>query len=301
MARPDLLKLLRQRPILCDGGMGTQLMAAGMTAGEPSARWNLDHPDVVQSVHRRYRQAGCDLLTTNTFQATRTALAQHHLENQLELINQAAVANARKGGGDDAIVLADVGPFGGFLEPVGETTEEELRDIFTQQLQVQHRSGADAVIIETMSDPREVAVAVRAAKAVADWPVIATYAFARSADGGFRTMMGNTPADALHQAIQAGADVVGANCGTDLELQDYLELAGQLVAAGQGYPVILQPNAGAPKMVDGQSVHPASAGQMAEMIRPLLKTGVRIIGGCCGTSPSHLKAMGEVLASARQK
>ncbi|MCC7203748.1 MAG: homocysteine S-methyltransferase family protein [Phycisphaeraceae bacterium] len=294
MARPDLLKLLAQRTVLCDGGMGTQLIAAGMSPGEPSARWNLDHAEVVQAVHRRYRQAGCDLVTTNTFQATRTALAQHGLEAQTRAINLAAAKNARLGAGEETIVLADVGPFGGFLEPMGETTEDELSEIFTEQLIALRDGGCDAVIVETMGDPNEAAVAVRAAKKLADWPVIATFAFARTG-GVFRTMMGTMVEQALGALREAGAEVVGANCGTDLELEDYVELAREVVKAAGDARAIMQPNAGAPKLVDGRSVHPATAGQMAGFAAKYVGAGLAILGGCCGTTPEHLRAMAAVV------
>ncbi len=293
----SLTHLIADGPVLADGGMGTLLMAQGMTAGESSALWNVEHPDIVAAIHRRYRQAGCRLITTNTFQACRTTLDPHGAADRVREINLAAARNARHGGGDDAIILADVGPFGGFLEPLGDTTESQLHDIFTQQLQALHDGGADAALIETMSDPRELAVAVRAARAVADWPIIATFAFQKQADGRFRTMMGTTVADAMNAAMDAGADIVGSNCGTGLELPDYIELARQLVAAVDGKrPIILQPNAGAPCIVDGRSVHPATPSDMAAITPQLLKAGIHVIGGCCGTTPEHLKAMGVRLA-----
>ncbi len=291
-----LLAELAGGPLLADGGMGTLLMAEGMTAGESSALWNVTHPDIVAGIHRRYRQAGCRLITTNTFQACRTTLEPHGAADRVREINLAAARNVRQGGGDDAIVLADVGPFGGFLEPMGETTESQLQDIFAEQLQALHDGGADVALIETMSDPGELAVGVRAAKAVANWPVLATYAFQKGADGSFRTMMGTTVPDAMDVAIDAGADVVGANCGTGLELADYLALARQLVAAvGGRRPVILQPNAGSPRIVEGRSVHPATPRDMAAVVQPLLDAGVRVIGGCCGTTPDHLQAMARVM------
>lgn len=291
-----LLAELAVGPLLADGGMGTLLMGQGMTADESSALWNAEHPDIVIDIHRRYRRAGCQLITTNTFQACRTTLEPHGAADRVRDINLAAARNARRGGGDDAIVLADVGPFGDFLEPVGDITESQLQDIFTQQLQALHDGGADAALIETMSDPGELALGVRAAKVVADWPVIATFAFQKQADGGFRTMMGTTVADAMDAAIDAGADVVGSNCGTGLELPDYLELARQLTAAVNGRrPVILQPNAGSPRIVAGRSVHPAAPRDMAAVVQPLLDAGVRVIGGCCGTTPEHLHAMARVM------
>ncbi len=286
MAKTSLLNALARRPLLCDGGMGTQLIARGLAAGESAERWNLDRPQDVAAIHRAYRQAGCDLLTTNTFQGTATALTMHGLSDRLVELNSAA-ARLASSVADGAWVLGDVGPFGGFLEPVGETTAAQLEAIFAQQMAALRDGGADGVIVETMSDPAEVEVAARTAKVVADWPVIATYAF----EPGFRTMMGVTAADAVRRAIDAGADVVGANCGTSLSLDDYVALAGELVAAAGDVPVIVQPNAGSPQQIDGRTVHPATPADMAAIVPRLLDVGVRVIGGCCGTTPAHLAAI----------
>jgi methionine synthase I (cobalamin-dependent) len=291
MARPSLLDVLRQRPLLCDGGMGTQLIARGLGPGECADLWNLTRPDDVREVHRAYRAAGCDLLTTCSFQANTLALAAHGLADQADAINQAAAANARAATDDQAWVLGDIGPSGAFLEPMGEMTVGQLQQVFARQARALLDGGADAFIIETMSDPGEVAAAIVAARSVAPVPIIATYAFERSGDGAFRTMMGTTPSAAVSAAIDAGADVVGANCGTSLGLADYVALAGELVAAAGDVPVIVQPNAGTPVSQDGRMVHPASPADMAALVAPLCDAGVRVIGGCCGTTPAHLHAM----------
>jgi len=151
--------------------------------------------------------------------------------------------------------------------------------------------GADAILIETMSDPAEAEVALSAARDFAGLPAIATFAFQKTRDGKFRTMMGTEAAEAVSRAVAAGADIVGANCGTELSLADYVDLARELVRAAGKNPVIVQPNAGSPQLVDGQTVYRATPDEMAAMVPELLKAGVRIIGGCCGTSPAHLAAM----------
>jgi 5-methyltetrahydrofolate--homocysteine methyltransferase len=146
-----------------------------------------------------------------------------------------------------------------------------------------------------MTDPGEVAVAVKAAKQAADWPVIATYAFDRGDGTNYRTMMGTTVEQAIQETIAAGADIVGANCGTAMDLADYARLAEQMVRAAGKTPVIIQPNADAPQNVGGRDIYPATPAEMAALVPVLLDAGVRIIGGCCGTSPGHLRAMGETL------
>jgi 5-methyltetrahydrofolate--homocysteine methyltransferase len=297
MNAKSLLTELSARPLLCDGAMGTQLIAHGLQPGACGERWNVDRPDIVEAIHRSYHDAGCDLITTNTFGASAPALQRHDLDRRAGELNRAGAELATRAAGPDAWVLGDIGPFGGFLQPIGDTEPQELLDIFKQQAAALYLGGADAVIVETMSDPSELAIAVRAAKAVSDRPVIATYAFSRGAGAHFRTMMGTPPDEAVAQAVEAGADVVGANCGTSLNLADYLHLGEQLVRAAGNRSVILQPNAGSPRMVDGKLVYPASPQDMADLVAPLLRAGLRIIGGCCGTTPEHLRAMAKALTA----
>ena len=291
----NLLSELSRRPLLCDGAMGTQLIAAGLAPGDCGMLWCIEKPEAVEGVHRRYREAGCDLITANSFGGCVTNLERHGLTARADELNRAAAQAARRAAGNNAWVLADIGPFGGFLEPLGEMKPEELVKLFVQQAAALKAGGADAALIETMTDPAEVVVAVKAAKQVANWPVIATYAFDRGDGKSYRTMMGTIVEQAMGEAIAAGADVVGANCGTAMNLDDYARLAEQLVKAAGKTPVIIQPNAGAPQNVGGKDIYPATPAEMAALVPLLLNAGVRIIGGCCGTSPDHLRAMSETL------
>lgn len=287
----DLLSELKRRVIVCDGGMGTQLMARGMQPGSCPEEWNVSHPADVAAIHAAYRDAGCDLLTTNTFGGSSTTLGNHGHGDQVAAYNTAGAQLARSAAGSHCLVLGDVGPFGGFLEPVGDTTPEQLTAIFKEQLQALHAGGAEAVIIETMSDPSEVAIAIKAAKSIANWPVIATYALAHAEAGAFRTMMGVSIADGLQAAINAGADIVGSNCGTNFSLDDYARLADQIVAAAGSTPTILQPNAGAPQLVGGKLTYLAQPAEMAGLAKRLVSSGIKVVGGCCGTNPNHLRAI----------
>lgn len=299
MPRTNLIQALSQSVLLCDGAMGTQLMAAGLPSGACGELWNVERPDAVAAIHRDYLDAGCDLIITNTFGGSSAALERHGLNRRARELNLAGARLARQAAGEQAWVLGDVGPFGGFLEPMGETTSDELLDMFTAQIEALLEGGADAIIIETMSDPQELAVAVQAVRKLTDKPVIASYAFSHSG-GVFRTMMGTCPADAIRLAIQAGADVVGANCGTSLSLDDYLRLADELLDAAGNRPVILQPNAGSPQSIGGKLRYPATPADMAAIVPQLVKLGVKIIGGCCGTTPQHLRAMSQALRSMPQ-
>jgi len=288
---PDLLSALSSRRLLCDGAMGTQLMLRGLAPGACGEKWNMDRPADVEAIHRAYRQAGCELITSNTFGATSTNLDRHGLGDRAADINRAGAELACRAAKPGGWALGDIGPFGGFLEPVGDMSEAVLSDVFKQQVAALYAGGADAIIVETMSDPREMKLAIEAAKAMQkDKPVIATYAFGKR-ERSFFTMMGNTVEECIGEAIKAGADVVGANCGTSLDLNDYLRLAERVVKAVGKTPAIFQPNAGSPQMISGKLVHPASPADMAAMASRLIEMGFRIIGGCCGTTPEHLRAM----------
>lgn len=258
--------------------------------------WNVERPVDIRAVHEAYIDSGCNIITTNSFGGSRTMLERHGLADRVAEFNRAAAELARQAVGEEGWVFGDVGPFGDFLEPLGDMTDGELEEIFHEQIVALIDGGADAVLVETMSAPEEVAVAVRAAKANApELPVVATYAFQKAGEE-FRTMMGTTVQEAIQAAVEAGAGVVGANCGTDLGFGDYERLAAELVAAAGGIPVLLQPNAGAPKQApDGTITYDALPEEMAELAVRLRKAGVAIIGGCCGTSPAHLKAMANAL------
>lgn len=279
--------------------MGTQLLARGLPGDACGMLWNLAHPGEVGAIHRAYRAGGSDLVTTNSFGGTRFALQRHGLAGRAAELNLAAARVARAAAGDQGWVLGDVGPFGDFLEPLGETKAEDLRAAFRDQIAALLEGGADAILIETMSDPAEAIVAVEAAKAcVAQVPVVVTYAFQKSGPGEFRTMMGVTAAEAVRRTLAAGADVVGANCGTALSLEDYAALARQILEAAGDAPVIVQPNAGSPVMEGGRTFYCATPEQMAETASQLVAAGVRIVGGCCGTAPEHLAAMSRAVKSA---
>lgn len=296
-----LLQELSRRPLCCDGAMGTQLLARGLASGHCGMLWNVDRPGDVGGIHLAYRNAGCDLITTNSFGGSKFALQLHGLTDRVAELNRAAAQVARAAAGANGWVLGDVGPFGDFLEPVGDTTADELRTAFRAQIAALLEGGADAILVETMSDPAEAVVGIEAAKACSPAvPVIATYAFQKTAPGEFRTMMGTSAAEAVRRATGAGAEIVGANCGTALSLEDYVTLAAQLVAAAGNAIVIAQPNAGSPRTENGQTRYDATPEEMAATATRLLAAGVRIIGGCCGTTPAHLTAMSRAVKVAGQ-
>lgn len=292
--KKDLLEVLSGRALLGDGATGTQLQTMGLAPGQGGELWNLEQPDKVRELHRRYLAAGADLITTNTFGGTRLVLANHGLAERTVEINRAAAALAAEMAGGSAWVLGDVGPCGGILEPFGDLLPEVALEAFREQAAALLAGGADAILIETMSDPAEVELAVQGAREAGARCILATYAFQRSAVG-FRTMMGNSAAEAMARAVAAGAQVVGANCGTELSLDDYERLTAELVAGASGRPVIVQPNAGSPVLENGRISYRESAGMFAEAAPRLRAAGARIVGGCCGSTPEHIAAVAAVL------
>jgi len=261
--------------------------------------WNVDRPADVLEIHNAYRSAGSDLITTNSFGGSSFMLNRHGLAGRAEELNRAAAQIAYDAAGDTGWVLGDVGPFGDFLEPVGETTPDQLREIFQVQIEALLAGGADAILLETMSDPGEAVIGIEVAKASkAGVPVIVTYAFQKSAQGVFRTMMGTGVEEAIQRATDSGAQIVGANCGTQLDLKDYVELAKQIVAVAGRAHVVIQPNAGSPRTEGERTVYDATPEQMASTTLQLIAAGVQIVGGCCGTTSEHLSAISRAVKGA---
>ena len=287
----NLPATLATRPLLCDGATGTQLQSLGLRPGECCERWVLDHPDRVSFVHQCYLDAGADLLTTNTFGGSALSLAAHGLGDRAPEINRAAARLARDVAGDRAWVLGDIGPFGGILEPFGETEPAAAKAAFLAQAAALLEGGADAILVETMSDPAEAALAIAAAREAGATCVVATFAFQQT-PSGFHTMMGADPAAAVRAALEAGASAAGANCGTQLSLDDYARLTAGLVAAAKTAPVIVQPNAGSPGFdpATGAMRYDTTPEAFATAAARCIALGARIVGGCCGTTPAHIAA-----------
>lgn len=284
-------ELLKQAPVLTDGAWGTEMQARGLLPGSCPDAWNLTDPAAVESVARSYVEAGSRIVITNTFGANRFVLAGHGLEAKVLEINRAGAALSRQGAGDRARVFGSMGPSGKMLM-MGECTEEELFETFAAQAAGLKEGGAHGLVIETMSDPAEAAVAVRAAK-TSGLPVIASFVFDSGADLD-RTMMGTSPEDAVAAVTAEGADGVGANCGQGIE--GFVALCKRLHAATD-LPVWIKANAGLPEMVDGQTVYRTSAEAFAAYVPDLIRNGASFVGGCCGTSPEFIRVTAERMAS----
>ena len=289
----DLLTRLRAGDVLVgDGAWGTLLMARGVRPGEAPESLNLTRPGVIEEIALLYLEAGADLITTNTFGGSPARLRQFGLDGETEAVNRAAVEAVRRAARGRAYVSASVGPSGHLLKPYGDADPADIGAGYERQIRALVEAGADLVCIETMTDLAEAALAVRAARTVApDLPVMATMTF-ETTRRGFFTVMGVSVAQAIRGLSEAGADILGSNCGNGSAAM--VAIAGDFKAL-TGRPIAIQPNAGLPEPRDGSLVYPETPGFMAEQARGLLAAGVAIIGGCCGTTPAHIRALREVV------
>ena len=279
----DLIqRLLAAGPVLTDGAWGTELQARGLAIGEFPDAWNLTHPESVEAVARAYVEAGSRVILTNTFGANRVRLAAHGLADRTVELNRRGVEISRRAAGDGVSVFASIGPSGTLLLP-DETEVDELAAAFAEQARALEEAGADALVIETMSDPAEAVLAVTAARATG-LPVVACLVFDSGRDRD-RTMMGTTPEAAAAALMEAGADVIGANCGQGIE--GFVTICRRLRAATDR-PLWIKANAGLPRMVDGRAVYDVSPEQFAGHVPALLDAGANFVGGCCGTGPAFI-------------
>ncbi len=283
----ELIAALRLRPLLGDGAMGTMLQAHGLETGVAPDVLNLENPELVRQIHSAYREAGCDYVETNTFGANRIKLAAHGLEPKLEEIIARGVEIARSAAGNDCMVGGSVGPTGVLLEPYGDTPHEKISDTYLEVATLMDKAGIDFFLIETMTDINEASIAVEAAKQVSSKPIVATAVFSKGARG-YRTIMGNSPREAALRLVEAGARFVGTNCCSGME--QAIGIMKDMVSASSA-AMIAQPNAGLPTVEAGKLIYPEAPLAMADRVPDLLSMGVRIIGGCCGTTPAHIKAM----------
>jgi len=275
---------------ILDGGWGTQLQLRGLGIGEHPDLWNFSHPEKVQEVAEAYIQAGSDIILTNTFGSNRFLLAKHGAEDKIVELNRAGVRlskNAIKGAAQkqDRRVFASIGPTGIMLMS-GTVTPEELYAAFLEQAEAIAAEMPDGIVIETMSDPAEAVLAVKAAKTTG-LPVAACMVFDTGKNKD-RTMMGTTPEQAVEQLTAAGADIVGANCGQGID--GFIPICRRMRAVTT-LPIWMKANAGLPEIVDGKTVYRQTPEHFAESAKELLEAGTNFIGGCCGTTPEYIRAL----------
>jgi 5-methyltetrahydrofolate--homocysteine methyltransferase len=295
--KPFLERLQEQRPIVGDGALGTMLLARGLASGQCPETWNLSRPEVLREIAAAYVEAGSELVAANTFGASPLKLAQYGLEDQTEAMNLAAVEVLRAAVGDRAYIAACCGPCGKLLKPYGDTEPQVVQDSFRKQMSLLIGAGVNVVFIETMIDLAEAVLAIKAAKDVSPGlPVVATMTFDAS-PRGFFTVMGTTVEKAAVGLKAAGADVIGSNCGNGIV--NMVEIARRFRKCSD-LPLILQSNAGLPEVRDGRIEYPESPEFMASKVKDLLEIGVSIIGGCCGTTPAHIRGIVQAIGAWRR-
>ncbi|MBW2361348.1 MAG: homocysteine S-methyltransferase family protein [Deltaproteobacteria bacterium] len=290
-------ELLANGPALLDGAWGTELQARGLTLGEVPDFWNLEHAERVEQVARAYVEAGSDIILTNTFRANNIALANHADVSQLDRVNRAGVEISKRAAGERARVFASIGPSGKLLMR-GQVDEASLRKSFEQQARALAAGGADAIVVETMGDLEEARFAIDAARATG-LPVAACMVY-DSGKKKDRTMMGVPPAQAAEALSEAGADVIGANCGNGID--GYIPICAQLAAATDR-PIWIKANAGLPTLEGGEVVYRTTPDEFASHLDELVAAGASFIGGCCGTNPAFialLRTRLDARASARR-
>ncbi|MGE5495321.1 MAG: homocysteine S-methyltransferase family protein [Burkholderiales bacterium] len=283
--------------LVSDGAWGTFLYGKGLKPGECPESWNIERFEDVKAIAESYIDAGADMVETNSFGGSRIKLAHFGLDGRTAEINEAAARASREAAGKDKYVIASIGPTGKMLI-MEDVTEQQLYDAFKEQAAALEKGGADAICIETMSDKDEAAIAVKAAKENTKCEIICTFTFEKTISGDYRTMMGVSPADAAKAAVEAGADIIGTNCGNGIERM--IDIVKEMRAAYPDKPILVHANAGLPVSVDGRDVYPDTPEIMASFVPELVKAGANIIGGCCGTTPEHIRAIKSAVKQIKQ-
>ena len=290
----DLVSRVAAGPVVGDGAMGTMLQAGGLALGMAPDVLNIDDPALVGRTHAAYVEAGAEYLETNTFGANRLKLAQHGLEGKLEEIVASGVEIARREAGGASMVAGSVGPTGRLLEPYGDTPAGAVREAFGETARLMERAGIDFFLVETMTDLEEARLAVEAIREVSARPIVATAVFAKGAKG-YRSLMGKSPEETARVLLDAGATFVGTNCSSGVS--DAVGIMRAMTSVSRA-ALIAQPNAGIPAVSQGRLVYPEGPDALAREVPVLVGLGVLMIGGCCGTTPAHTRAIASALGRA---
>lgn len=280
--------------LVSDGAWGTFLQKKGLQPGQCPELWNIQRAEDVYQVAKSYVDAGSDMIETNSFGGSVYKLQHFGLSDKTEEINIAAAEISAKAAGGKAWVIASVGPTGK-MTAMGDVSEEDFYNVFKHQMLALEKGGANAVCIETMSAIDEAVAAIKAAKENTNLEVIATFTFEKTAKGEYRTMMGATPQQAAIASIEAGADIVGTNCGNGIDRM--VDIVREIKAAQPEAFVLIHANAGLPTNVDGVDIFPDTPEKMANLTKDVISAGANIIGGCCGTTPEHIKAIKQAVNS----
>jgi 5-methyltetrahydrofolate--homocysteine methyltransferase len=287
---PSFADLLAESAVLlADGATGTNYQEMGIEPGVAPEEWVFDAPDRVRELHRRFVEAGSDLVLTCTFGATAPRLADGPLAGRAAELNARAAELAREAVGGDRLVAGSMGPTGQLIEPYGVLTREVCTDAYAEQARALATAGVDLLVLETFFALEEALWAIEGAQRVTDLPLVASFSF----DQGTRTMMGVSAADVVAAVLPLGVAALGANCGRSLADTD--GIVEDFLAAAPGTPLWIKPNAGVPRIVGDQVVYEAGPDQLAEHVRGYADRGARIVGGCCGSTPAHIAAIARAL------
>lgn len=285
-------KIIAGQVLVSDGAWGTFLQAKGLQPGECPELWNVTRASDVFDIAKSYIDAGADMIETNSFGGNAFKLKAFGFETRASELNRAAAEISCKAAGKDKHVLGSIGPTGKILM-MGEVTAEEMYDAFKEQAMALEAGGADALVIETMTDMDEALAAVSAARENTKCEIICTMTFDPTGDNSFHTMMGVTPAQMTESLVTAGVHIIGANCGNGVK--NMIGITRQIREINSEIPVLIHANAGAPVYHDGKTIFPETPEQMAEFVQILISAGANIIGGCCGTTPEHIRKIVEVV------
>ena len=281
------LKMCAERLRVIDGAWGTELQNRGLEGGLCPELWNIERPDAVEAVACGYVDAGSDVILTNTFGANRFVLDSHGAGNRAAELCNAGAAISRRAAGQNAKVFASIGPSGKIVM-MGEVSSEELEMAFTEAATALTHGGAEAIVLETFNELDELEIALKAVRKATNLPVVASMTFS-SGPEKTNTMMGNTPGELARLAEECGAEAVGANCGIGPE--DYVRVA-ELLRAATRLPIWVKPNAGLPQVgPEGKTIFPMGPEEFASYVPKLIEAGANFIGGCCGTTPAHIRAI----------
>jgi 5-methyltetrahydrofolate--homocysteine methyltransferase len=287
---PSFADLLAERPVLlADGATGTNYQDMGIEPGVAPEEWVVDAPERVRELHRRFVEAGSDLVLTCSFGATTPRLADGPLAGRTTEVNIRAAGLAREAVGDDRLVAGSMGPTGQLIEPYGVLTREVCVEAYAEQAQALAEGGVDLLVLETFFALEEALWAIEGVQGVTDLPLVASFSF----DQGTHTMMGVSPADVVAAVEPLGVAALGANCGRSLDDTD--AIVAEFLAAAPGIPLWVKPNAGVPRIVGDAVVYEAGPEALAEHVRAYADRGARIVGGCCGSTPEHIAAVARAL------
>ena len=281
-------KLAKEKVLVSDGAIGSLLFEKGLNPGDCPERFNLERPEILAEIAQAYFHAGADIIQTNTFGASPLKLSDYNLDDKTEEINQKAVEIVQHVVDSNALVSGSVGPTGKMLLPYGNIEPAAMNENYKRQIGTLIESGIDLLCIETMTDLNEIVIAIQSAREISqDIPIVATMTFDVIRQGCV-TIMGNRVAEVCTKLEEVSANVIGSNCGNGTK--NMITIAKEFLANTK-LPIIIQSNAGIPTIIDAQVVYQETPEEFANFTKILLELGVSIIGGCCGTTPDHIKAI----------